>query len=132
MKPITKQVIQQVKCVLNFSFTGSVLEYSPLNSELTIKLEEVCNWKGSESNYHKQLIISNQQRQINYIQCHLNLEGYQSYLAYTTENFSEKKQHFQMKFFSLKFSPLIIWLFFISAQLITFTHRKHAVSYHLI
>ena len=45
---------------------GSVFEIlsesTPVNSKLTIWLEEVCNWKGSDSKYQKQLITSNQQR----------------------------------------------------------------------
>ena len=61
---------QQVKCVLNFLIVGSVFELlsesNPVNSKLTIQPQEICNWKVSESNYHKQLITSNQQWQINY------------------------------------------------------------------
>ena len=40
---------------------GSLFE---ILSESTPILEDVCNWKSSESNYHKQLIKSNQQQQI--------------------------------------------------------------------
>ena len=61
---------QQVKCVLNFLIVGSVFELlsesNPVNSKLTIQPQEICSWKVSESNYHKQLITSNQQWQINY------------------------------------------------------------------
>ena len=54
--------------LLNYEwcFWDTFWEYSPLNSKLTIKLDEVCDWKSSESNHHKQLIISYQKGQRNY------------------------------------------------------------------
>ena len=84
---------------------GSVFEIlserTPIKSKLTKYVEKVCNWKGSERNYHKHFDHI-KPATTNQLQCHWTFEEYQVWVS----SFVEKSNIFKWNFpweYCLKF-----------------------------